>query len=294
MKVLSRYIFYIAIIPAILIISYYLFPLVLYALNDNITNFDLEKVEFFIGIAKDIIHILFFVGILTLTILSYLQAKKSLFTPLKTETFKLQIKAFENIILFFQNKNQFAFMDEFDYYKILDINSELLVLNYSKLFFSLPIDGKYGDVISKTKGCIVINNKKINKSENTTSNKQLSKKEEWANMNYSIVHFTPKYSDRLNELKRLSATPLINQELKSMIIGFERKIEENLRLVGTVLTDIAKELPSNFSTLESVDKNNLLSKAWKNYIKLIGNIDDDAKKILEYINHYLKVEDVLK
>ena len=44
---------------------------------------------------KDFFQIIFFCVVITVTILSYLQAKKSLFTPIKSETFKMQIKAFD-------------------------------------------------------------------------------------------------------------------------------------------------------------------------------------------------------
>src|SRR5688572_24242827 len=60
-------------------------------------------VNFIVSTIKDIFQILFFCVIVAVTILSYLQAKKTLFTPIKTETFKMQIKAFEEILLFFQN-----------------------------------------------------------------------------------------------------------------------------------------------------------------------------------------------
>ncbi len=46
-----------------------------------------------VAIVKDIVNILFFLTVGTIGILSYLQAKKTIFTPLKTEIFKYQLKA---------------------------------------------------------------------------------------------------------------------------------------------------------------------------------------------------------
>jgi hypothetical protein len=46
-----------------------------------------------VAIVKDIVNILFFLTVGTIGILSYLQAKKTIFTPLKTEIIKYQLKA---------------------------------------------------------------------------------------------------------------------------------------------------------------------------------------------------------
>ena len=69
------------------------------------TNTDIvsSALELSIPVAKDIVNILFFVTIGILGILSYLQARKTLFTPIKTETFKLQLKTFEELLLYFEN-----------------------------------------------------------------------------------------------------------------------------------------------------------------------------------------------
>ena len=51
---------------------------------------------------KNIFHTLFFIITAFIAILSYQQAKLTLFSPIKTEIFKLQIKEFEKLLLFFR------------------------------------------------------------------------------------------------------------------------------------------------------------------------------------------------
>ncbi|MFQ2043355.1 hypothetical protein [Aeromonas sp. s11] len=51
-----------------------------------------------VTIAKDIVNIMFFVAMAFLALLSYLQARKTIFQPIKTEIFKYQLKAFEEVI----------------------------------------------------------------------------------------------------------------------------------------------------------------------------------------------------
>ncbi len=69
----------------------------------------LEKIKVIFDIAGPVV-------IIILAMLTYRQAKKTIFTPLKTETFKLQLKLFEDILLFFDsNKNNNNFILSFDF-----------------------------------------------------------------------------------------------------------------------------------------------------------------------------------
>jgi hypothetical protein len=85
-----------------------------------------EEVSFIIDTVKDTMQVFFFIVAGTVTVLSYRQAKKTLFTPIKTEVFKMQVKAFEEILAFFQNKTESDFVEAFDFNYILTINARLM------------------------------------------------------------------------------------------------------------------------------------------------------------------------
>jgi hypothetical protein len=67
-----------------------------------------------VELIKNLANIAFFAIISLVTVLSYLHARKTLFAPIRTETFKLQLKAFEEILLYFQNKSESDFLDAMD------------------------------------------------------------------------------------------------------------------------------------------------------------------------------------
>jgi hypothetical protein len=46
-----------------------------------------------------------------IAVLSYLQARKTLFSPIKTEIFKIQMEEFKLVLAFF-NKRSLAYFDE--------------------------------------------------------------------------------------------------------------------------------------------------------------------------------------
>lgn len=84
---------------------------------------------------KNIVNIFFFIVVAVITVLSYLQARKTLFAPIRTETFKLQLKAFEEILLYFQNKSESDFLNSFDLDKIVSLNALRMADAYVSEFF---------------------------------------------------------------------------------------------------------------------------------------------------------------
>lgn len=85
--------------------------------------------------AKNITNIFFFIVVAVVTILSYLQARKTLFAPIRTETFKLQLKAFEEVLLYFQNRSEFDFMEALDLSRIAELNTLRMADHYVDTFF---------------------------------------------------------------------------------------------------------------------------------------------------------------
>ena len=71
----------------------------------DITNYSLSISE-----VKDLANIIFFIIIGAIGVLSYFQAQKTIFTPLKTETFKLQLKVFEEIFSYLDRYKKDSFI----------------------------------------------------------------------------------------------------------------------------------------------------------------------------------------
>ena len=93
----------------------------------------------FLSYLKDFLNALFFLVVGSLAILSYLQARKTLFTPIKTEVFKFQLKVFEELLLFFQNQSESDFIRSFDLEKTVTLNSSLLMDEYVSRFFKKDV-----------------------------------------------------------------------------------------------------------------------------------------------------------
>jgi hypothetical protein len=234
-----------------------------------------------------------------------LQAKKSLFIPIKTETFKLQIEAFKEILKFFSNKSDNDFIKQFDYEFMVHANATLLFSDYLKCFF----EGKYK-----------VNQENINKlhdqfgafipSEEVMDNYfakidyydtvEFEKNDrsgisikEWTSEEYGIIHISKKHIQEREKLKDLISSPLLPKSLKSNLVGFENLLDSNTSLIGDVLNEIKKDIPEKFKTVESVKKFSQ-SGVWNEYTDKMEAFEPSSNKILKFIRKYLKIDNLVE
>ena len=271
-------------------------------------NIDSTEVSFFIGNTKDIFQILFFIVAGLITILSYIQAKKTLFTPIKTETFKMQIKAFEEILAFFQTKTETDFISKFDFNFMFHINAKTMVNDFIYAFFKNEIkinEDAFYEEKSKIAGAVVTQEyalknfispeyyektKHEDEKEITNPAMQL---ERWKQYDYGHIIFSKQYEEESAKLTQLIASPLIPKQLKDKIEFFDNKVKSNLYQIGKTLTLLAKELPEKLPTADSIiniDPAGL----WNKYNHDCEYLEPIAKDILLYIRAYLKIDNLIE
>lgn len=264
-------------------------------------------VGFFMTTIKDFFQILFFCVVVTVTILSYLQAKKTLFTPIKTEIFKMQIKSFEEILAFFQSKTETDLKYQFDFDFMVAANFRIMFTDYINTFFKDEIkinDEAMKELYTKFSGRMVTMSfaeknfhspeyfEKIDAENNENITNPALILAKWKDYEYGQIHFSKVFSDEMDKLTKLIASPLLSNDLKQKMTIFKSKIRENLGLIGLVLTKISQELPQRFSTANSI-KNLELQGVWNRYNREMKSLEPEAKEILIYIRHYLKIETLI-
>jgi hypothetical protein len=261
----------------------------------------------FMTTIKDFFQIVFFCVVVTVTILSYLQAKKTLFTPIKTETFKMQIKSFEEILAFFQSKTETDLTHQFDFDFMVAANFRIMFTDYINTFFKNEIkvnDDAMKELFTKFAGGVVTMSfaeknfhspeyfEKIEPEKEEEITNPALILEKWKNYEYGQVHYSKVFSDEMDKLTKLIASPLLTSDLKQKMTNFESKVRGNLVLIGNVLTKLSQELPQKFPTAKSIDKLDLTG-VWNRYNHEMENLEPDAKEILNYIRQYLKIETLI-
>ncbi|MCQ9422733.1 hypothetical protein NRB16_04195 [Pseudomonas sp. LJDD11] len=256
---------------------------------------------------KDIANVVFWISTSCVAIMTYRQAKKTLFAPIKTETFKLQLKAFEEILLFFQNKGEHDLISELDLENILNLNAQEMVDAYVQSFFSdtLQLDVTrrneekkqlVGGIISAEHA--VKHLRKVKPGENS-----IQKTEEkisqpaillakWYEYDHPMISFTQKYLDKISEIQRLAASPLIPKEVRNLINEFSNTAQSNLPLIGSTITACAKDMTRYYPTPDSILK---FEGAWISNIfnERRKNLKPISDKIMNSINSYLKIDSIM-
>jgi len=84
--------------------------------------------------ATNVLQAVFFVTVAIVAILTYLQAKRTWFQPIRTEVFKEQLRAIDELASHFIGKSETELRDELDFDALISINSCKLIDDYASLF----------------------------------------------------------------------------------------------------------------------------------------------------------------
>jgi len=258
---------------------------------------------------KNIFNILFFASLSIVAVLSYLQARKTLFTPIKTEIFKLQMESFQEVIEFFNKNNDHDFNEVFGFREIFDLNAANMHRRYIKLFFFKEIEIKdedikrrkaatYGAIYTAEEAgrCLTIIEPGSELKSTGNKTKKITEPAlmlaEWNQYSHDGVVFTKRYHDETEKLKKLASSPLLPKELADLMHAFLRINHNNLGLIGVVVARLSKEMPTLYSTAEDVVRFDS-SGMWGSYIEERENLDNISSQILKYINEYLKINKIM-
>ncbi len=260
-----------------------------------------------IAIIKDIFHIAFFISIAILALLSYLQAKKTIFSPIKTEIFKCQLAVFEEVISHFQSKSEVELKEDMDMDSIIEINSFELLNSYISIFMEgeVRIDEKFTkEKMSIVRGAVVSNEyaeeyfqlvgtKAPVVPDNENPHDPALKLAKWNDRKCGFVHFTEGYVKATDEIKRFQNSPLLPSRLKELLKDYSTLMHETLATVGEAVEEAGKGMPANFPTTDTL-KN--FTSAWVSNIhnNKAPKLEPKAIEILNFINEYLGIDNLAK
>lgn len=261
-----------------------------------------------IVVIKDAANIAFFLITSVLAILTYLQARRTIFTPFRTEAFKLQLKAFEDVLVFFEKHPTMSIDDEFDFNAIVHFNTLKLMDAYAFQFFHDEIDIEAvkkarGPASEQIVGARVSKNFMQKHFELPTHSKEDTPPADhptnpaiilarWQEYEHGMIEFTKRFQEASDRLRRFKVSPLLPRELKNRIEAFEKVVSENLSAVGTVMTEVAQKLPDKYPTTDSLKKADL-SWIWNLYNRKRVQLAESRNSILSFLTDYLQIDTLL-
>ena len=264
-----------------------------------------------ISVLKNIINILFFITVGTIGVLSYLQARKTLFTPIRTETFKLQLKVFEELLLYFEDLRRTSIDELFDLAKIFQLNTARLMDAYVVTFFKDEItldEERRQERFKELVGGVISLEDMENMEDWQLLDGYIEEDEpepkpeiknptvilaQWQKYRHAPIEYTAKFIQHEEHLEKFIASPLLPTKLKDLLDEFRKGIRDNLFIIGTILTEAAKELPEKYPSVNEIKKAQS-HWLWQRYVDKRSLLEEEATKIQGFIRNYLKVESLLE
>jgi len=260
---------------------------------------------------KDAANILFFVTTSTIAVLSFLQARKTLFSPIRTEIFKLQIESFREVVSFFNRAGQSSFDDIFEFHKTFRINVERMYRAYAGTFFSddIAFDKPICDNKDNAPCLMIINHEDLTTvaESNLSSCCPLGGEGEpipeikdpalklayWQRYTLRGVHYTSNCGAEIERVRLLATHPVLPEELSKLIYLFIEDVQYNISLMKNIIEKCALDMTERYPTTDDA----LAFQSdwiWNEFNDERRNLDDAAKAILTSVKSQNRGVDALR
>lgn len=254
---------------------------------------------------RDISQIFFFTTGGTVTLLTYLRAKKTLFQPIKTEIFKEQIKILSEILSFFRGKTESELRDDFAYEQLFAFNCMSLIDDYAVISLGIDLDTSdriYNDlsecpnrILTKEflAEFMIDGNTKNWRDFISQVPSESSDENPWRNYIYGDTKIPIETSLAQDRLRKTIDSPLIQQDLLLLLKDYQKSVDNNIFIISDVLTEVSKELPTLYPTQETLED---FMDGWirQKYIERFDSLEDKAKAITDYLREYFSTDQLLE
>lgn len=233
-------------------------------------------------------------------VLSYRQAKRTLFAPIRTETFKIQLNVLEDVLREFSKKSESKIIDECKAESLFTLNYLNLINHFFKTFHpDCSVESTLAELKKDVVGAITKSSYLPSGAKEghvgiaiTFDNEKIPsepalKLSLWQSYIYELVFLTCDYNNKIESLQRLENSSVLPSELRMLITRYIEQLETNIGLISPFLTEIAQDLPKHYSTVEEDYLH--IDWAWNLYRDRWSDLTPLAKEIEEWVNNYLRI-----
>jgi hypothetical protein len=259
-----------------------------------------------VTVARDVVQIAFFVVVATVTVLTYIKAKRTVLQPIRTEVFKEQIKVFAEILGYFTGKNEVELAGDAGIEEVWRANSFALLDDYGRLFFELDIDSETRPYSRKQCPVAVFTReaaaKNLALADGHTQGEPRStpgprpdprtRAAIWTQHKHGMIALPKKYVEYVARLERLIDSPLVPKRLAELVQDYLGTLEKNVMLSAEVLTEAASEMPEKYPTAEAL---NSASTDWLRHRlhRRSVSLEDKARPINTFLRDYFTSDTLL-
>lgn len=208
------------------------------------------------------------IGFFTLTaivaIVTYLSAKRTVFQPIRTEVFKIQLVDVQEVLDYFAGKSGFTLSENLGWDAVFEGNCNLMYVTYAQVFLRLKIDeskAAHTTLIPLKRGILrddelqLVEDHIKDPSDDTEgqSTDMSAGGPRWETYEHRLYFgVSQKYEDEIRKIRLLRARPLLPTELVSLIDEYRAFIDGYLTNFIDVLTVASQDMPTKYPTFDEL------------------------------------------
>ncbi|MFD0397269.1 hypothetical protein ACFVHI_04235 [Kitasatospora sp. NPDC127121] len=187
--------------------------------------------------------------------LSYRNAKRTIFQPIKTEIFKKQVDVLADTLNLLNGDRQSIHPGGFDFTELLTANVAKLYDAYLSYAFDMkrPMEVREYRVELCPSSLIAQEALELDTSDKITPGPlgKPSKPPSWTYRHLDLS-LPLKYSDRVSDFRELLKNPLLPSHIASLLSDFLDAVTKKTVGLGPVIEAAAKEMPERYPTLDDL------------------------------------------
>lgn len=237
----------------------------------------------------DVVQIIFWIIVGTLSILTFIQARKTLFQPIKTEVFKLQLAALTRLSEQLYGQGEWELLHQFDLMDQLRGNAWDRIDVYAERVLSAvnpTLQGWVNETAGRG-GYSAPPPWRPATPDERKSNPWLGSASPADFDGTGLFWLSEKYMGAVRALETSAADPSIPTEVQTAVRAFLAKVEEASSLIGVVLDERGAALPKRYPGLNALQRADVNDEhqAWNDRRP---QLEPAAQKVIDTIRAYYR------
>jgi len=243
--------------------------------------------------ARDLVQIAFFVIVATVTVFTYVHARRTLLQPLRTEVFKQQLKLMSDLLDFLIADYVGEINSTFPVDQLMRVNTAQMFDDYAESQLGFKIDRDARPYSPKTCPARVIPVHLLTEAgPYIDGGAHQSSGPKWTDYKYEAIALPESYVAAQEKLRAFARSPLAPKKLIQLLRDLDRELHVRTGQVGEVLTECAREMPATYPDAATMK---MAAASWvmNRFNQRTERLEPTVDKIVEYARGYFKPERLL-
>lgn len=255
-----------------------------------------------IAATRDVVEILFYGVIGTVTILTYRKAVATILQPLRTEVFKEQIKKMNELLDVLGSKSEVELRDDMGFPALEQANVWLMMDNYITHMFDVKIDRDKTPYSDEECPAMIADASAFRHADSATypdpprpplDTSREKKEAEWRDYKHRFIPVPRKMRDHQDRIRHILGSPLLPSECATLVKEYLDLVHSNIIALRQVLAECAPLLLDKYPTLDIAERASL---AWigNSYNRRFKPLEPKATELTRFVREYFETDTLLQ